>query len=77
MPGPIAADCTEPFRLIEAIPSHSGTPATVDSENAPITTPMARPRRSNGMASPITVCTSAFMTPPNHPAASRATISMP
>src|SRR5574343_1513633 len=53
-----------------------GTPATVDTENDDITTPMARPRRSKGTTSATMVWTSAPNTPPNTPAATRATIKV-
>ncbi len=56
--------------------SDSGTPATVERENAVDTMPLARARRANGMMSPTMVCTSAPITPPNTPASPRATSSV-
>ena len=46
-------------------------------ENEVITALMARPRRSNEIASATMVCTRAERTPPNSPAAMRAVISQP
>ncbi len=57
--------------------SPRGTPATVDTEKDDITMPMARPRRSKGTTSATMVCDSAESTPPNMPAATRATIRKP
>ena len=57
--------------------SPSGTPATVDTENEVITMPIARPRRSNGITSATMVCDRADKTPPNAPAKTRATMSVP
>jgi len=53
----------------------SGTPATVETENEVITTPMATPRRSKGTTSATTVWDSADSSPPNTPAAIRAAMS--
>ena len=53
----------------------SGTPATVDTEKEVITTLMARPRRSKGITSATMVWDRADKTPPNKPAATRATIN--
>jgi hypothetical protein len=53
-----------------------GTPNTVASEKEVITKPVARPRRANGITSPITVCDMADKMPPNIPAAILASINM-
>ena len=45
--------------------------------NEVITNPVARPRRSKGITSPITVCVMADKMPPNVPAATRAAINKP
>ncbi len=56
--------------------SDSGTPATVDTENAAMMVPLARPRRSNGIRSPTMVCTIEPSTPPKAPAMARAASSV-
>ena len=56
--------------------SESGTPATVDNENAVDIVPLARARRAKGMTSPTMVCTSAPSTPPKAPASPRAMSSV-
>jgi hypothetical protein len=52
-----------------------GTPTTVAKEKDIITKPVARPRRSNGMTSPMMVCDNADKMPPNTPADTRADIN--
>ncbi len=53
----------------------AGTPAMMAAENDDITTPVARPRRSSGKASPMMASITAPSTPPQAPAAARAASS--
>jgi hypothetical protein len=57
--------------------SPAGTPSTDAIENAPMTAPMALPRRAGGMASAITASDREVAGPPNAPATTRATSSVP
>ena len=71
---PIAknAKC-HPHKLANINPA--GTPATVATEKDVITMPVARPRRANGITSPMMVCDMVLSTPPKKPAAMRAAMS--
>jgi hypothetical protein len=48
----------------------------VESENADMMVPLARPRRSKGIRSPTMVCTIEPSTPPKAPAVPRAASSV-
>ena len=52
----------------------NGMPATTAMAKAPVTLPIAAPRRSKGITSAIMVCTIASIKPPNAPASTRANI---
>ena len=54
----------------------SGTPATVDTENAAMTVPKALPLLSNGIESATIVCTKDPKIPPKAPAQALAMNSM-